>query len=311
VEMNAVDRLVEYGALEAEEEEAAPVRMEREAMAPTPQWPQQGAIEFDNLVFKYRPQDAAVLHGLSCRIRPREKIGIVGRTGAGKSSLTLALFRIAEASSGRILIDDVDIAAMGLYDLRSKLTIIPQDPVLFMGTIRSNLDPFDQCTDRELWTHLARLHLKETVANLPGQLSHRVVENGENFSVGQRQLLCLARALVRKSKIVIMDEASASLDFKTDQLIREFVRTEFADCTVLTIAHRIHTVIESDRIMVLDAGRIVEFDRPNILLSNPDSMFSSLVRDANINCNNNANDNNSKKNKTHKLQAAALAATAQ
>uniref|UniRef100_A0A4W5KZC6 ABC-type glutathione-S-conjugate transporter n=1 Tax=Hucho hucho TaxID=62062 RepID=A0A4W5KZC6_9TELE len=208
-------------------------------------------------------------------------IGIVGRTGAGKSSLTNCLFRIIEAAEGRILIDGTDIATLGLHDLRSRLTIIPQDPVLFSGTLRMNLDPFETFSDEEIWRVLELSHLKEYVGGLQEGLTHGVSEGGENLSIGQRQLLCLARALLRKSRILILDEATAAVDLETDNLIQKTIRREFSHCTVLTIAHRLHSILDSSRVMVLDAGKIVEFDSPSTLF-NKQGHFYSMARDAGI-----------------------------
>ncbi|NWV62716.1 MRP2 protein, partial [Malurus elegans] len=209
------------------------------------------------------------------------QVGVVGRTGAGKSSLTNCLFRVLEAAGGKIIIDDVDIATIGLHDLRKSLTIIPQDPVLFTGTLRMNLDPFDQYSDEEVWKALELAHLKTYVQGLPEGLLHLVSEGGENLSVGQRQLVCLARALLRKAKILILDEATAAVDLETDHLIQTTIRSEFADCTVLTIAHRLHTIMDSNRVMVLQAGQIVEFDSPEELLLKQ-GIFSSMAKDAGI-----------------------------
>ncbi|NXB57153.1 MRP2 protein, partial [Struthidea cinerea] len=209
------------------------------------------------------------------------QVGVVGRTGAGKSSLTNCLFRVLEAAGGKIIIDEVDIATIGLHDLRKNLTIIPQDPVLFTGTLRMNLDPFDQYSDEEVWKALELAHLKTYVQGLPEGLLHLVSEGGENLSVGQRQLVCLARALLRKAKILILDEATAAVDLETDHLIQTTIRREFADCTVLTIAHRLHTIMDSNRVMVLQAGQIVEFDSPEELLMKQ-SIFSAMARDAGI-----------------------------
>ncbi|NXD49031.1 MRP2 protein, partial [Corvus moneduloides] len=209
------------------------------------------------------------------------QVGVVGRTGAGKSSLTNCLFRVLEAAGGKITIDEVDIATIGLHDLRKNLTIIPQDPVLFTGTLRMNLDPFDQYSDEEVWKALELAHLKTYVQGLPEGLLHLVSEGGENLSVGQRQLVCLARALLRKAKILILDEATAAVDLETDHLIQTTIRREFADCTVLTIAHRLHTIMDSNRVMVLQAGQIVEFDSPEALLMKQ-GIFSAMAKDAGI-----------------------------
>uniref|UniRef100_A0A8B9G5I3 Canalicular multispecific organic anion transporter 1 n=1 Tax=Amazona collaria TaxID=241587 RepID=A0A8B9G5I3_9PSIT len=244
-------------------------------------WPSKGEIRFVDYKVRYRPELELVLQGITCNIGSTEKVGVVGRTGAGKSSLTNCLFRLLEAAGGKILIDEVDIATIGLHDLRKNLTIIPQDPVLFTGTLRMNLDPFDQYTDEEVWKALELAHLKMYVQDLPGRLLYVVSEGGENLSVGQRQLVCLARALLRKAKILILDEATAAVDLETDHLIQTTIRSEFADCTVLTIAHRLHTIMDSNRVMVLQAGRIVEFDSPEELLGKA-GVFSMMAKDAGI-----------------------------
>jgi ABC-type multidrug transport system fused ATPase/permease subunit len=240
-------------------------------------WPSNGLIEFRNYSARYREGLELALRDLSLTIRPGEKVGIVGRTGAGKSSMTLALFRIIEAAKGSILIDGIDIAQVELSRLRSRLTIIPQDPVLFGGSIRENLDPTGQCEDAELWQALRGAHLSDLVCALPLKLDAPILQGGENLSVGQRQLVCLARALLRQAKILVLDEATAAIDVDTDALIQHTIRTEFVDATVLTIAHRLNTVMDSDKILVLDQGNVKEFDRPAMLLSDPQSMFSQLV----------------------------------
>ncbi|XP_042718857.1 ATP-binding cassette sub-family C member 2 [Lagopus leucura] len=244
-------------------------------------WPSRGEIQFVNYEVRYRPELELVLHGINCNIGSTEKVGVVGRTGAGKSSLTNCLFRILEAAGGKIIIDGLDIATIGLHDLRQNLTIIPQDPVLFSGTLRMNLDPFDQYTDEEVWKALELAHLKAYAQELPERLQHIVSEGGENLSVGQRQLVCLARALLRKAKILILDEATAAVDLETDHLIQTTIRSAFADCTVLTIAHRLHTIMDSNRVMVMQAGKIVEFDSPDKLLQKQ-SIFSAMAKDAGV-----------------------------
>lgn len=202
--------------------------------------------------------------------------------GAGKSSLTLALFRIIEAADGKIIIDDINIAEIGLHSLRSRLTIIPQDPVLFSGSLRMNIDPFTTYTDDEIWIALEHAHLKSFVKGLTEGLDYTIAESGENLSVGQRQLVCLARALLRKTKVLILDEATAAIDIETDELIQKTIRTQFRDCTILTIAHRLNTIMDSDRVLVLDKGQIAEFDSPKALLDNKDSIFCGMARDAGI-----------------------------
>ncbi|XP_055346997.1 multidrug resistance-associated protein 1-like [Paramacrobiotus metropolitanus] len=249
---------------------------------PPQNWPQTGAIDFNDYQTRYRPGLDLVLRGVKANIQPREKIGIVGRTGAGKSSLTLALFRIIEPAGGSIVIDGIDIFTMGLHDVRSHLTIIPQEPVLFSGTLRLNLDPFNAYSDEDVWMALENSHLKRFVSSLPDGLQHAVAEGGENLSVGQRQLICLARALLRKTKILVLDEATAAVDLETDDLIQRTIRDKFADCTILTIAHRLNTIMDSTRIMVLDQGKIKELDSPENLLRDRNTIFYGLAKDANL-----------------------------
>lgn len=270
----AVERVDEY------------IKVEREAQwvedhRPPKDWPEKGVVQFVDYKVRYRPELDLVLQGISCTINSMEKVGIVGRTGAGKSSLTNCIFRIIESAGGKIMIDGLDIASIGLHDLRQKLTIIPQDPVLFSGNLRMNLDPFNQYTDEDIWKALELSHLKPFVEGLQEKLFHEVSEGGENLSVGQRQLVCLARALLRKSKILILDEATAAVDLETDNLIQRTIRSEFADCTVLTIAHRLHTIMDSSRLMVLDAGKIIEFGSPDELLQRQGHFFS-MAKDAGI-----------------------------
>uniref|UniRef100_A0A6Q2YPB9 ATP-binding cassette sub-family C member 5 n=1 Tax=Esox lucius TaxID=8010 RepID=A0A6Q2YPB9_ESOLU len=253
----------------------APARIKNKA--PPPDWPQEGEVVFDGTEMRYRDNLPLVLKKVSCIIRPKEKIGIVGRTGSGKSSLGVALFRLVEPCGGTIKIDDINICDIGLADLRSKLSIIPQEPVLFSGTVRSNLDPFFQYTEEQIWDALERTHMKECVSQLPLKLESEVVENGENFSVGERQLLCVARVLLRQCKVLILDEATAAMDSETDSLIQETIRNAFQDCTTLTIAHRLHTVLSCDRIMVLNQGQVVEFDEPSKLLANENSRFCAML----------------------------------
>jgi ABC-type multidrug transport system fused ATPase/permease subunit len=269
--LNSVERIDHYAKLEAERWEGA---------APPPAWPSAGRIEFEGLSLRYRPDLPAVVRDFHCAILPGEKVGVVGRTGAGKSSLLLGLFRVVEPCGGRILIDGVDISTLGLESLRSALAIIPQEPVLFRGSVRKNLDPFGAYPDERLWDALRRARLAGHVEALARGLDADVHEGGSNFSVGQRQLLCLARAILKRSRVLLLDEATASVDVATDALIQKTIRAEFADATVITIAHRLNTVMDSDRIMVLEAGRVVEFDAPPALLRNKEGAFSALVIEA-------------------------------
>ncbi|XP_054442451.1 ATP-binding cassette sub-family C member 4 isoform X2 [Pteronotus mesoamericanus] len=268
--MISVERVMEYTDLEKEAPWEYPKR-------PPPTWPHEGVIVFDNVNFTYSLDGPLVLKHLTALIKSREKVGIVGRTGAGKSSLISALFRLSEPE-GKIWIDKILTTEIGLHDLRKKMSIIPQEPVLFTGTMRKNLDPFNEHTDEELWNALQEVQLKETIEELPGKMDTELAESGSNFSVGQRQLVCLARALLRKNRILIIDEATANVDLRTDELIQKKIREKFAQCTVLTIAHRLNTIIDSDKIMVLDSGRLKEYDEPYVLLQNKESLFYKMVQ---------------------------------
>jgi len=267
----AIERIVEYSELP---QEGAGLAIE----SPPQGWPSKGEIVIKNVKMRYRENLDLVLKGISVTIHPKEKIGIVGRTGSGKSSILLALLRMVEATEGTIHIDGVDITKIGLSQLRSRLAIIPQDPTLFIGTIRSNLDPFVQFSDKQLWEVLDDIHLRVAIENSPGKLDAPVTENGENLSLGQRQLMCLGRALLRNATILLMDEATASVDMETDDLIQKTIREKFKDVTVITIAHRINTIMDSNRVIVMDAGHIVECGSPPELMQNENSHFYSLVQ---------------------------------
>ncbi|KAJ6474594.1 multidrug resistance-associated ABC transporter [Mycena vitilis] len=246
-------------------------------------WPSQGKIEFQNYSTRYRPELDPVLKNISLRIFPNEKLGVCGRTGAGKSSLLLALFRIIEATEGSILIDGVDIKNIGLHDLRSSISIVPQMPDMFEGTLRENIDPIGEHDDTDIWVALRQAHLKEYVESLPEGLDAPVREGGQSLSSGQRQLLCFARALLRKSKILVLDEATSAVDLDTDKAIQEIIQGPvFADVTILTIAHRLNTIIGGSRILVMDQGRVAEFDSPQNLLANKSSVFYSLATEAGL-----------------------------
>ncbi|KAF5918368.1 hypothetical protein HPG69_011808 [Diceros bicornis minor] len=271
----AVERLKEYSEIEKE----APWRIQE--MTPPSTWPQVGRVEFRDYGLRYREDLDLVLKHINVTINGGEKVGIVGRTGAGKSSLTLGLFRINESAEGEIIIDDINIAKIGLHDLRFKITIIPQDPVLFSGSLRMNLDPFNKYSDEEVWTSLELAHLKDFVSGLPDKLNHECAEGGENLSVGQRQLVCLARALLRKTKILVLDEATAAVDLETDDLIQSTIRTQFDHCTVLTIAHRLNTIMDYTRVIVLDKGEIRECGSPSDLLQQK-GLFYSMAKDSGL-----------------------------
>lgn len=271
----AVERVKEYSETKTE----AP--WEVEDKKPPPDWPTHGNVEFHDYSVRYREGLDLVLKQLTLSVRGGEKIGIVGRTGAGKSSMTLCLFRLLEAAAGEITVDDVKIAEIGLHDLRSKLTIIPQEPVLFSGTLRMNLDPFDKYNDEEVWKALEHSHLHRFVSNQAAKLELECAEGGENLSVGQRQLVCLARALLRKTRILILDEATAAIDLETDDLIQSTIRTQFEDCTVFTIAHRLNTIMDYTRVLVLDKGQIAEFDTPTNLIAQK-GIFYGMAKDAGL-----------------------------
>lgn len=309
LDMNAAERVIEYTNLPTETLDGAD---------PPAAWPSEGRLEFRDLVVGYAPDLPPVLKGLSFSVKRNERIGVVGRTGAGKSSLTLALFRFLEAREGSIHIDGIDISKIKLFALRSRLAIIPQDPVLFSGTVRSNLDPFSQHTDLELRDALERVHLATTaefiqtpppgsLVPLPGtatpvlsennstgsvtssehrnhnifaSLSSPVTSGGLNLSQGQRQLLCLARAIASRPKIMILDEATSAVDMATDTLIQRSIREEFGSSTLLVIAHRLSTIADFDKILVLDDGRAVEFGTPKQLAQIKDGAFSSMIRES-------------------------------
>lgn len=301
--MNSVERIKEY--LDVEQEAEAVIEDTR----PAANWPSQGSVEFINYTTRYRPDLEPVLRNVTFKIRPSEKVGIVGRTGAGKSSLALALFRGLEAEEGKILIDDVDIGLIGLRDLRESITIVPQDPTLFTGTIRSNLDPFNLFTDEDIFTALRRVQLigasfstespstplntsrpatpgpvnglaetstSVTNKNIFLNLSSTVTESGNNLSQGQKQLLCLARALLKQPKVLMMDEATASIDYNTDSKIQETIRE--LTSTIITIAHRLQTIVDYDKVLVLDRGSVVEYGHPHELLQKEgkDAIFKGM-----------------------------------
>ncbi|KAG0215811.1 hypothetical protein BGX28_008121 [Mortierella sp. GBA30] len=273
--MNSVERVREY--MDLPQEPPAVI----EGSRPPPGWPNDGEIEVEKLVMQYSPEDPPVIRDVSFHIKPREKVGIVGRTGAGKSTLAVAFFRFMELTAGRITIDGIDISKLGVHDLRSSLTIIPQDPVLFIGTIRTNLDPFNEHDDAALWATLKRVHLiseDSQESNSFGNLDSEVHENGNNFSQGQRQLIGLARALLKQSKIIILDEATASVDHETDARIQATIREEFKDSTLLTIAHRLRTIIDFDKVLVMDHGRVVQFDTPWNLLREEGGIFRGMCQ---------------------------------
>ncbi|KAL3662990.1 hypothetical protein V7S43_011933 [Phytophthora oleae] len=277
--MTSVERLLFFRQIENEDNTGKTIK---ELLNPSDRtvhsWPVRGTIRFDQLCLRYRRELPLVLKGVNMEVAAGEKVGICGRTGAGKSSLMIALFRICDFDSGRVLIDDVDIATINLRELRRSLAIIPQDPVLFSGPLRENLDPFHEYSDERIWHVLKQVHMADSLRRWGAGLDFEVAEGGDNLSVGQRQLICIGRALLKDSKVVVLDEATANVDTATDALIQTTIQETFEDKTVLTIAHRINTIMHCDKIAVMDAGRVVEFDSPSALLAQPQSVFAALAK---------------------------------
>jgi len=260
--------------LQGEEEEA---NKKKKHNSSSQSWPSEGHIDIKDLKVKYRDDLEYVLKGINCSIKPGERIGIVGRTGAGKSSLVSSLFRLIEASEGSIEIDNVDIATVGLHKLRSNLTIIPQEPFTVSGSLRKSLDFFDEHSDAEIWSALEKVNLKSFVESLKQKLEEPLAEGGSNISIGQQSLLSMARSILRNSKIVVLDELN--IDMECDKIIQQSIRNDFKSSTVLIIAHRLESIIDCTRILVLDSGQVVEFDTPLALLQNEHSYFKKLVDD--------------------------------
>lgn len=271
VNVVAVERCLEYCQLPTEK---------LDGLSPPATWPDQGCIKFQDFYVKYRPNLEYVLKNINLSIQSGEKIGVVGRTGSGKSTFALSIFRIIEACKGSIIIDDLITSGVRLEDLRHRLSTIPQDSQLIAGSLRQNLDPFEYYKDEEIWQALSLAHLKDTVENLEDKLDFQIEENGANFSQGQRQLISLTRVLLKMNqcKILVLDEATASVDVQTDRLIQQTIRSQFHDKTIITIAHRLDTVMDSDKILSLDLGEIKEFDSPQRLLQNPDGIFYTLCK---------------------------------
>ncbi|KAJ0229417.1 ABC transporter type 1 [Hirschfeldia incana] len=270
--MVSVERIKQFTDIPAESE------WENKETLPPSNWPFHGNVHLEDLKVRYRPNTPLVLKGITLDIKGGEKVGVVGRTGSGKSTLIQVLFRLVEPSGGRIIIDGIDICTLGLHDLRSRFGIIPQEPVLFEGTVRSNIDPTNQYSDEEIWKSLERCQLKDVVATKPEKLDSLVVDSGENWSVGQRQLLCLGRVMLKRSRLLFLDEATASVDSQTDAVIQKIIREDFESCTIVSIAHRIPTVMDCDRVLVIDAGKAKEFDSPARLLEGQ-SLFAALVQE--------------------------------
>ncbi|XP_073063351.1 ABC transporter C family member 14 [Primulina eburnea] len=270
--MVSVERIKQFTVIPSEAE------WKNTSFLPPISWPTNGNVDLKDLQVRYRPDTPLVLKGITLSIFGGEKIGVVGRTGGGKSTLIQVLFRLVEPSGGQIVIDGIDISALGLHDLRSRFGIIPQEPVLFEGTVRSNIDPTGIYSDDDIWKSLDRCQLKDVVSAKPGKLDSAVADSGDNWSVGQRQLLCLGRVMLKRSRLLFMDEATASVDSHTDGVIQKIIREDFAACTIISIAHRIPTVMDCDRVLVIDAGRAKEFDSPSHLLERQ-SLFGALVQE--------------------------------
>ncbi|KAK4278336.1 hypothetical protein QN277_016194 [Acacia crassicarpa] len=267
----SVERILQYSSIPSE----PPLVIEENR--PNSSWPLHGEVEISDLQVRYAPHLPLVLRGITCKFPGGLKTGIVGRTGSGKTTLIQTLFRIVEPIAGRIVIDGINISSIGLHDLRSRLSIIPQDPTMFEGTVRSNLDPLEEYPDEQIWEALDKCQLGDEVRKKDGKLDSSVSENGENWSMGQRQLVCLGRVLLKRSKVLVLDEATASVDTATDNLIQQTLRQHFSDCTVITIAHRITSVLDSDMVLLLNQGLIEEFDSPTRLLEDKSSSFAELV----------------------------------
>ncbi|THG02596.1 ABC transporter C family member 10-like isoform X2 [Camellia sinensis] len=279
----SVERLEQYMHIPSEAPEII------EAYRPAFNWPSIGKVEIRDLKVQYRPNAPLVLHGISCIFEGGHKIGIVGRTGSGKTTLISVLFRLVEPTEGMIVIDDLNISNIGLHDLRSRFAVIPQDPTLFSGSVRYNLDPLSEHTDHEIWEVLAKCRLRELVEKKEEGLDSLVVQDGSNWSMGQRQLFCLGRALLKRRKILVLDEATASIDNATDSVIQRTIRTEFEDCTVITVAHRIPTVMDCTMVLAISDGKLVEYDQPMKLMNKEGSLFGQLVKEYWAHSNNNAN----------------------
>ncbi|KAJ3320045.1 hypothetical protein HDV06_005695 [Boothiomyces sp. JEL0866] len=270
-QMNSFERVLEY-CNDIDQEAANNLKTDPDV------WPVAGKIQVNNLTMSYHSKpDVDVLKNFSLTVNAGEKIGVVGRTGSGKSTLALALFRIMEPKSGSIVIDDIAITKVGLSTLCGNLFIISQEANVFTGTIRYNLSLNSAYTDEQLWDALEMVGLKEYVSQLPDKLDHQLVDNGSNLSVGQGQLLCLARAIAKKPKVLILDEASSSIDGEADKMLQQVLRKGLVETTIISIAHRLNTIADFDRVLVLDQGQLAEFDTPYNLLQNPESEFTKLV----------------------------------
>ncbi|KAK4709004.1 hypothetical protein R3W88_029929 [Solanum pinnatisectum] len=269
----SIERLEQYMRIPSEESELV------QTNHPLPGWPMCGKVEIHDLKVRYRPNAPLVLQGISCTFEGGQKIGVVGRTGSGKTTLISALFRLVEPTDGKIIIDECDISTIMLHDLRSCIGIIPQDPTLFTGSVRYNLDPSSEYSDDQIWEVLEKCQLREAVQEKEGGLDSSVLQDGSNWSMGQRQLFCLGRTLLKRSRILVLDEATASIDNATDAILQQTIRLEFTDCTVITVAHRIPTVMDYTKVLAISDGKLVEFDEPKKLINKEGSLFGMLVKE--------------------------------
>ena len=261
-QMTSVERLLEYEHMEAEDKSGEE----------PDNWPENGQIRYQDVNLKYHKGNELILKQVNFVVEPGQKIGIIGRTGAGKTSIISALFRLYDLESGSITIDERDISKISLNTLRSEISVIPQNPVLFSGTLRSNLDPYNKLSDEELWKTLKSINIKGLI-----DLNEQIEEAGSKYSTGQKQLLCLARTIIRNNKIVVLDEATASMDPETDALVENIIENQFSGKTMLVIAHKLASVLKCDKVMVVDDGRVVEFDKPSVLMKNSKSTFYFLI----------------------------------
>jgi ABC-type multidrug transport system fused ATPase/permease subunit len=274
-QMTSVERVITYTKLPAEPGYDRPKSTPKD-------WPDNGSLSIRNMSLKYSDDGPLVLKNVTIDVEGNQKVGIVGRTGAGKSSLVAALFRMPDPI-GKVFIDDVDLGTIDIQSARRAMAVITQDPVLVAGKLRTNLDPLNMFSDQEIWTALEEVQLKNKMVAIPNQLDHQLSENGSSFSVGERQLLCLARALLQKCKVLVLDEATANVDFTTDQLIQKVLRNKFSSCTVLTIAHRLNTIMDYDKAIVMEGGRVEEYDKPQVLANREGGAFYRLAGNMQLN----------------------------
>ena len=272
--MTSVERVMSYTELDQEPGYSIQKK-------PPDDWPPEGEIQFENMDLTYYEGGPKVLKDITLKINAHEKVGVAGRTGAGKSSMVAALFRMPDPD-GKMFIDNMLIGDLNLQSTRQVISVITQNPVLFSGSLRKNLDPFSKYGDSDIWNVLEQVQMKEKIQELPENMYYELSEGGNNFGVGERQLLCLARALLNKNRIIVMDEATANVDFNTDRRIQDTIRSKFNDCTVITIAHRLNTILDYDKVMVMDRGKVIEYDKPDVLLQDENGVLTELFRNQSL-----------------------------